>query len=63
MSARAIALALELNAELLLINEQLGRQVAVDERLNVTGLLGVLLEVKSKGLIPTVKRLMDDLII
>lgn len=61
--AEAIALAIELNAELLLMDEQLGRQVAKDYEVNITGLLGVLLEAKSKGIISEVKSLMNDLII
>lgn len=61
--AEAIALAIELNAELLLIDEQLGRQVAKDYEVNVTRLLGVLLEAKNKGIIPEVKSIMNDLIL
>jgi predicted nucleic acid-binding protein len=59
--AEAIALALELGAELLIIDEQLGRKIALNEGLNITGLLGVLLEAKSKGLIFEIKPIMDDL--
>ncbi len=61
--SEAIALALEIDAELLLIDEQLGRKIAINEGLNITGLLGVLLEPKSKGLISTIKPIMDDLIV
>ncbi len=61
--SEAIALALELNSELLIIDEQLGRQIAINEGLNITGLLGVLLEAKSKGLISMIKPVMDDLIV
>jgi predicted nucleic acid-binding protein len=59
--AEAIALALELDAELLVIDEQLGRKISLNEGLNITGLLGVLLEAKSKGLIFEIKPIMDDL--
>jgi predicted nucleic acid-binding protein len=51
-----------LDAELLIIDEQLGRKIALNEGLNITGLLGVLLEAKSQGLIFEIKPVMDNLI-
>nr|WP_196601569.1 DUF3368 domain-containing protein [Gloeocapsopsis dulcis] len=60
--AEAIILALELNANLLLMDERRGRVLAVDLGLNVAGLLGVLLQAKRNGLISIVKPLMDQLI-
>nr|WP_278003375.1 DUF3368 domain-containing protein [Nodosilinea sp. TSF1-S3] len=60
--AAAIALALELNAELLLMDERRGRTLAQNCGLNVTGLLGVLLQAKRKGLIPLIKPIIDELI-
>ncbi len=60
--AEAMALAVEVNANLLLIDERLGRQVATDQGLKITGLFGVLLSAKQQGLITTVKLVMDDLI-
>lgn len=59
--AEAITLALEINAELLLIDERLGRIVASRLGIEFTGVLGVLLEAKSKGLIAQVKPLLDQL--
>lgn len=60
--AEAIALALELKADQLLIDERLGRIIADRLSLKYTGILGVLIEAKSQGLVLNVKPLMDALI-
>ena len=61
--AEAIILALELQADLLLIDERKGRKVAAQCGVKkINGLLGVLLEAKQKKLIPEIKPIVDALI-
>ena len=60
--AEAIALALELQADQLLIDERLGRTVAAKLNLRYTGILGILIEAKSQALISEVKPMLDALI-
>ena len=59
--SEAIALAKELNAEFILIDEKKGRKVA--ERLGITaiGLLGILLKAKQKHAVKRVMPLLDAL--
>jgi uncharacterized protein len=59
--AEAIALAKELAADLLLMDERRGRDIAAHFGLRVIGLLGVLIEAKQRGNIPAVKPILDDL--
>ncbi len=59
--AAAIALAVEQKADLLLIDERRGRQVARRFDLNVVGVLGVLVEAKTKGYIKIVAPLLERL--
>lgn len=53
--AEAIALALELKAELVLMDEQKGRRSAQRLGLNTVGVVGILLEGKARGFIDTLK--------
>ena len=60
--AEAIALALELSAERLLIDEVSGRALAESLGIRITGILGALLIAKQRGLILSVQPLIEDLI-
>ena len=57
--AGAIALAIEKGADLLLMDEHLGREVAFHFGLHYTGLVGILIEAKRKGQIRLMKSLLD----
>lgn len=58
----AIALALEMKADQVLIDERRGRMIAARLNLAYTGILGILVEAKSQRLISAVKPLLDALI-
>jgi predicted nucleic acid-binding protein len=62
IDTHTIALALQLNAHELLLNERLSRQVAQDLELSVIGVFGVIVAAKQRALIPSVRRLMDTLV-
>jgi predicted nucleic acid-binding protein len=59
--AEVIALAQELNAELVIIDERLARRHAKRLGLKLTGTLGVLVKAKQRGLVPAVKPLIEQL--
>jgi uncharacterized protein len=60
--AEALALATELKADLLLIDESKGRAIAARLGLTHIGLLGVLVQAKHRDIIIAVKPILDDLI-
>ena len=60
--AEAIALAVELKADLILLDERKGRVIAARLGLRFIGLLGMLVEAKHRGLISAVRPIMNDLI-
>jgi hypothetical protein len=59
--AEAIVLAVEKNAELLLMDERLGRETAARLGLRVVGLVGVFIAAKEQGLIDKIKPELDAL--
>jgi len=59
--AEAIVLTLEQRADILLMDERLGRDTARHLGLRYTGLIGVLIEAKHKGLVSAIKPQLDAL--
>jgi len=59
--AEAIALALEVKSEFLLMDEHLGRETALHMDVRCVGLIGVLIESKRKGVISSIRPLLDSL--
>ncbi len=60
--SEAIIVALEVGADLLLIDERTGRDVARRMGIRRTGLVGVLLEAKNRGFIASVSQEIDHLV-
>lgn len=59
--SEAIALALERQATLILLDETEGRRVAASYGLVKTGVLGILLQAKKQGIIPSLRAEMEKL--
>ena len=59
--SEAMSLYFEEKADFLLIDERKGRKIAVYNKINVVGSLGILLLAKQKGLITLVKPFLDKL--
>ena len=59
--AEVIALALERQARLVLIDELTGRKVAESLNLNVSGSVGILIQAKQMGEIPAVKPFLKEM--
>lgn len=60
--AESIALAVEEKAEYLIIDEYAGRKIADAMGVKIVGILGVLIQAKSKGIIPSVKDPIERLV-
>ncbi len=61
--AESIALAIEIGADRILMDERKGRQIATNLSLKPVGVLGVLLRAKQEKLIPLVGPVMDRLLV
>ena len=59
--AEAIVLATELNADLIILDEKIGRFHAKHAELKVTGTIGILIKAKANGFIDELKPLLDEL--
>lgn len=59
--AEVLLLSKEINADLVIIDEIVGRRYAKQLNLKITGTLGVLLKAKKLGLIPSVKDLISEM--
>ena len=58
----AIALVIDSGADLVILDDRQGRIVSRDRGLSVTGTVGVLIEAKERGFIPSLRPEMDRLI-
>lgn len=59
--AEAIVLARELRADVLLMDEKIGRRVAQREGVPIIGLMGVLVAGKQRGFVPAVRVVISEL--
>ncbi len=60
--SQAIALAVELNAEYLIIDERNGRSAAMNYGVPIVGLVGILIAAKEANYIPMVKPVIDRVV-
>lgn len=59
--ASSIALCLETDDSLLIIDEKKGRRIAQELKIKITGTLGIILRAKEKGLIDSIENLLEKL--
>lgn len=59
--AESIALAVQLEADYLLIDEKKGRKAALKNKLQIIGTLGIMIEARKLGYITSIQQKMDDL--
>jgi hypothetical protein len=58
----AIALAIETEADIVVLDDRAGRRVARERDLSVTGTIGILIEARARHMIPSVRRELDRLV-
>lgn len=58
----AIALAIETDANMIVLDDREGRRVARERELSVTGTIGVLVEARARDMVASVRKEMDRLI-
>ncbi len=61
--AETIILAIEMNADYVIIDDNIGYKIARNSGLNVIRTLSVLLKAKDKGIIKEIKPLLDEMIL
>jgi uncharacterized protein len=61
--AKVLILAHEMNADLVLIDEIMARRYAKRLHLKLSGTIGILLKAKEKNIIPSVKDLIEELVL
>ena len=59
--ASAIALALETNKSIIILDDWKARKIADKLGLSITGTLGVIIKAKQKGIIPSIKPYLDKI--
>lgn len=62
LQREAIALAIETVADLVVLDDQHGRRLARERAVSITGTVGLLIEARGRGMIPSVRRELDCLI-
>lgn len=60
--SEAIALSLESNPDLLILDDLTARKIAQRLGIKITGVIGILLEAKRIGLITEIKKLLDEIL-
>lgn len=60
--AEVLILAKEINADLVILDEIMGRRYAKQFEINLTGTIGLLIKAKESGLVSSIKNLLSELV-